>query len=237
MSESRTPDLGELLDDYVSYRLDETYVMRPGIVHSYDAANNTVDVLLAIKRKLRALDDSVTLEDFAVLKSVPVAFPRCGKAYLTFPIAKDDRVMVLFADKNLGAWAEGNAKKPVDAEDITGHPLAGAVAYPGLYPKAEAVSPTASTSHVVLGTADANTRVLLGDNDDAGMQFVALAQSTKDEITALKDAVQSFVTTFNSHTHTSACTAGGSPTAPPPSMASNPPAVNDVASDRVKASG
>jgi hypothetical protein len=231
MSEDRSPDLGTLLDDYVSFRLDEVYVMRPGIVQSYDAIKNTVEVLIAIKRKLRKIDDSVTLEDFAVLKQVPVAFQRCGKGYLTFPIAKNDRVAIFFADKNLGAWIESKQVASVDAEDVTPHPLSGAFCVPGLYPISEAITPAASTSHVVLATDGSSTHVLLGDNDDAGMQFVALAQKVYDEINALRTTVNTNATVFTSHIHPS----GMGPTGTPASPATNPSAVQQVAAERVKA--
>jgi hypothetical protein len=189
MSEDRSPDLGTLLDDYVSHRLDETFVMRPGIVQSYDASKNTVEVLIAIKRKLRRIDDSVQLEDFAVLKQVPVAFQRCGKGYLTFPIAKNDRVAIFFSDKNLGAWVESKQIASVDAEDVTPHPLSGAFCVPGLYPIAEAITPTASTSHVVLATDGDSTHVLLGDNDPVGMKTVAFESDTRSALNAIFNAI------------------------------------------------
>lgn len=66
----------------------------------------------------------------------------------------------------------------------------------------------------------------LGDNDR-----LAQSKKTKDEISALRDTVNSLVTSFNSHIHPS----GMGPTGTPPSPASSPAAVGDVHVTKVRA--
>lgn len=97
---------------------------------------------------------------------------------------------------------------------------------------------------VALYTLQDAIRVLLKSDGEVHLgtspsEFVALANLVKDEITALRDTVNSFVTTFNSHIHTTTATVGPSAVpgviAPPTSPATAPATVGDVAAEEVKA--
>lgn len=76
----------------------------PGIVQSYNAAQNTVQVQLSVKD----FDaDRLGLKGFvaiAPLLDVPVVFPRGGGLVLTFPVSPGDECLVVFANRCIDNW-------------------------------------------------------------------------------------------------------------------------------------
>lgn len=118
-----------------SFALD-LHVALPGIVRSYDAANQTAEVELAVQRVLPAADedqDADTTEVLPILPSVPVAWPRGGPGFVHLPMAAGDSVLVVFSESDMNAWREsGDVSDPGVS---TRHGLSGAVAIPGLFPR------------------------------------------------------------------------------------------------------
>src|SRR6185295_14810444 len=97
-----------------------------------------------------------------------------------------DEVMLVFCDKSIDAWqSEGGEQDPDDARR---HHLADAVAYPGLHNNKAAIS-DASESVITIGKS--------GETQHP----VAWGDTAKDELTALRNTVNSLVSTFNSHMH------------------------------------
>lgn len=227
--ELRSATLGGFVDAMVTYKLSELRVSTPGVVESYDAAKNTAVVQVSIKRIMRTIEGSRVEEVPVPLPDVPVLQLRSSLGYLTIAPKKGDRVAVFFADDHLGTWSASQGTEPVDPAVIMPHSFSNAFAIVGLYPAADALSPAPSTEHVVLASLG-SAKVLLGANDESGMQFVALAQKVLDELNKIKDA-------FNGHTHNvvfGACTAGGTTgTAPTSAGPIYTPA--SVAAERVKA--
>ena len=77
---------------------------------------------------------------------------------------------------------------------------------------------------------DGEVHIGADDEDLSDDQLVALAKLVKDEISALRDTVNNFVTTFNTHLHPS----GMGPTGTPASPATSPASVGDVKCTLVK---
>lgn len=178
-------------------RLVDVHTMLPGKIKSYYADKGTADIDLTIKQRRRSPDGSVTPAPFPTLFNVPIAFPRCAGGSITFPLAADDLVLVHFASRNLGDWAHSQAGDVLDPGDGPTHYLDGAIAYVGGYPVTGPLTPTPSTSNVVIRTEN---ELHLGGQDPS--EFVALATKVLNELTALGAAVAS-------HTHLTSCTAGG----------------------------
>jgi hypothetical protein len=110
----------------------------PGRVEKYDAATQTADVLPMIQLQGLALP---------VLPNVPVAFPRGGGGFLSFPLESGDFVFLLFAESSIDQWrAKGALTNPGDPRR---HSLTAAVALPCLYPSAGALA-DAHASQVAL---------------------------------------------------------------------------------------
>lgn len=186
----------ELLDLVLTDRLRGLHTSMPGRVESYDASNQTADVLPQIKRQMPDGEGGFTIEDLPVLPGIPVGHPRGGGFFASFPLQKGDFVWVMFAERPIGNWRQkGQASNPGDNRM---HSLAGAVCIPAaIYPSNKTLQDADDTNMVIGkdGTSAAQiiitpSMVKLGGGD----QFVALANLVKERL----DTIQS---TFDGHNH------------------------------------
>lgn len=195
----RTVNPSDVLEAHLNGALLDLHTALPGVVKSYDATKQVADIQPTIKRVDRDENGAKVAIDPPVISSVPIMWPRAGGYFITFPLAPGDSVLLVFCESELGAWLDsGQVAHPGDEGR---HTLAGAVAIPGLFPVAGALSAgDAGTGHFVAGKAggpqihiDGST-VQLGA---AGGQFVALENLVGAQLSALKSAISGAVTVPN----------------------------------------
>lgn len=134
------PTLETALSEAFDQLREEIHTALPGRVERYDAATQTADVKPLVK---------VEGQSLPVLPSIPVAFPRGGGFFVSFPLVPGDFVFVLFAESSLDLWrARGGAE--TSPGDVRRHSLTGAVALPCLYPDSRKLA-SAHASHMVVG--------------------------------------------------------------------------------------
>lgn len=86
----------------------------PGIVLSFDAAEQTVSVQPALREQLNNEGD-LSWVDIPPLVDVPVVMPRAGGYALTMPIQPGDECIVVFADMCIDAWWQsGGVQNQID---------------------------------------------------------------------------------------------------------------------------
>lgn len=128
--------LTRVLDSFAG----DLHVALPGVIRAYDTASQTATIELGALRVVPAEDrdvDEDSTESLPILQSVPVAWPRAGAFFLHFPLDAGDSVIVLFSESDLNAWRQSGGV--VDPGIGERHGLGGAVAIPGLYPRASVV--------------------------------------------------------------------------------------------------
>jgi len=202
--------------------LADMRVSCPARVEKYDSAKQQVDVKPLLKESYTAEDGTDVVEGLPVITNVPVVFPGGGGYRITFPIQAGDTVLLVFSDRSIDAWlTNGGEAAPVDERR---HVLTDAIAIPGLHAEN---APWADAGE---------SAVTLGSNNGA-LDWVALATSTKNEITALRNTVNTLVTLFNAHVHVLTLTVGTGTAAPSVSPAPAPSAVGEVKSATVKIKG
>ncbi|WP_175992605.1 Gp138 family membrane-puncturing spike protein [Burkholderia vietnamiensis] len=76
----------------------------PGVIESFDGDSQTCAVQLAIKVPVRANDGTVTTAALPPVVNCPVQFPSGGNCTLTFPVARGDECLVVFASRCIDAW-------------------------------------------------------------------------------------------------------------------------------------
>lgn len=127
-----------------------------GTVTAYDAATQRADVTVDVLQVVRdnftqpttANPNPVATLPAVKLKGIPVAWPRAGSSYLTFPLAAGDTGEVHIQDRNLGQWIQlGEASDPVSA--IT-HALADGVFHPNIHPDNNPITPPTDEAAAVL---------------------------------------------------------------------------------------
>lgn len=222
----------ELLNLILDHRLRELHTAIPCRVESYDASKQTCDALPMLKMQTPDGQGGYTSEALPVLPNVPVAFPRGGGFFVSFPLAKGDFVFVIFAERAIGAWRKkGEATSP---GDLRLHPLAGAVALPCLYPSDQKLD-SAHAENMVLGKDGSTAQIHLKTNGEVhlggenGAEFVALAQKVLTELTQIQNAL-------TTHTHTPGTFAnGGGPVAGVSGTATHSYTADSVAASKVKA--
>ena len=168
----------------------------PGIVQSYDAAQQTVTVQVAIRECLILEDGTEKWTDIPLLLDVPIVFPRAGGYVLTLPITQGDEVLVCFGDACIDAWWQnGGVQNQID---IRRHDLSDAFAIPGPWSQPRRVS-NYSTNSCQL-------------RNEAGTAYIELAGST---INIVGSAVNISGTTtiegrsWMGHKHSGGRTGGG----------------------------
>lgn len=127
-----------------------------GTVVAYNPATQRatvrVDILQVIKN-LNAVPTAVNPNPTStqipvVLTNIPVAWPRSGGGYLTFPLATGDTGELHVQDRTLQQWtALGQATDPVGAFT---HSLADSVFHPNVHPDTKPITPPTDLTAAVL---------------------------------------------------------------------------------------
>lgn len=191
-------DLAELIRKAMEHRLADVRTAMPARVQSYDVTTQTVDVSPLVREITETAGDDIE-EALPVIPSVPVAFPRAGGFFVTFPIVPGDTGQIVICDRSIDQWRTrgsqsftpeyGYAVHPLDKRR---HGLAGAVFYPGL---SDALNPLldAHATDMVLGK-DGGVSIHIKPTNEIHIgkgptDFVALAALVATELTALKAAI------------------------------------------------
>lgn len=145
----------ETLDAWWARRSLDLHTAMPCRVLAYDASAQTVDVRPQIGHVVQVDGEPVT-ETLPDLYGIPVAFPRGGGFHVSFPMAVDDYVLVVFSEEPTITW---RAKaREVDPGIRDRHGLNGAFAMPMGYPDSGALD-DASASNLAIGLDGDNAQI------------------------------------------------------------------------------
>ena len=178
----------------------------PCKVVRYDAEQQEVDAQPMIKQVVISHEEDSELEEsFPLLRSIPVAFPRGGNYFLSFPLKPGDFVFVIFSERSVDRFRElGREVHPVDLEM---HGLSGAVAIPGFYPDTANLA-EADAEKLVLGK-DGGSQLRIAEDGSVqigvtGGTYEKAAHSEKvnQRISDLETYLTTFINTlYNLHIH------------------------------------
>ncbi|WP_257819830.1 Gp138 family membrane-puncturing spike protein [Burkholderia glumae] len=82
----------------------QAWTALPGIIESYDPGAQTVAIQAGLKVPVRAGDGTLTTVELPQLVDCPAQFPSGGNSTLTFPVARGDECLVVFASRCIDAW-------------------------------------------------------------------------------------------------------------------------------------
>lgn len=211
---SRYPSFEEVFKWASDTRQAGYFFALPGMITKYDAAKQIADVKPLLKHNMLTSNGGQLVESVPLIYNVPVIFQRGGGHFISFPLAKGDKVLLVFCDRNHDQYMRQPLKgsevsdEGVDPLDMEFGGLNGAVAIPGFYPDVQALDAAdASTEDLVIGKQNGtqvhikpNGQIHLGSNNSA--DFVALATLVNNRIAALENAFNTFVNTmYNTHVH------------------------------------
>jgi hypothetical protein len=189
------PSDPELIRRAIEARLAEVHTSIPAMVISYDATTQTCEVQPLVKRLVPSDKDGVLeSESYPRIKNVPVAFPRTALFVFHFPLAFGDTVYLLCPERSIAEWrTTGIESAPGDARL---HPLAGAVALPGLYPAASPMVPSGSDPELGHVAGPRVSFGLLAVEVGPAPEAVALAAGIATELAAIQTAISGLGGTY-----------------------------------------
>lgn len=178
----------------------------PGIVQSVNLTKMTCVVQLAIQGRYEDANSNINWVNIGVLQDVPIVFPSAGGFTITFPIAVNDEVLVVFASRCIDFWWQngGHANKPAEYRM---HDLSDGFAIPG--PRSQPRVLTSVNTTDIQIRNDAGT-VYLSIGIDGKIGFKNATTSLKTVLSDLNTATHTFATSCNSATTVGQiATAGG----------------------------
>ena len=75
----------------------------PGIIDSFNSANQTVTVRPAIQMKI-TINNEITYKDYPQIINVPLVFPQAGGFAITFPVQSGDQCLLIFSQRCIDNW-------------------------------------------------------------------------------------------------------------------------------------
>ena len=96
------------------------------------------------------LSDQTKASPPVILTDIPVAWPRAGGGYLTFPLLPGDTGEIAIQDRGLQQWLNRTANLPVDPVQAATHALSDAVFHPGLSVNQNPIAPATDATGAVL---------------------------------------------------------------------------------------
>lgn len=141
----------------------------PGVVLSYDAASQTVEVQPSIQAIQLLSDGSTVPIDLPPCVDVPVLFMTGGGYTLTFPIKAGDECLIVFASRCIDNWWQLGGDSPQPQAELRMHDLSDGFAIIGPRSQVKMLSPAPITGGVELRSDDRASRVTI---DDAGNIFI-----------------------------------------------------------------
>lgn len=194
----------------------EFWTALPAIIESFDSATQTCEAQVAIQVPIENSDGSRQWVKIPKLLDVPVHFPSGGGMVLTFPVVKGDECLVVFSSRCIDAWWQSGGyenQQPL----LRMHNLSDGFAFVGFRSKPQAISGLSTTS-AQLRNSDGTSVVEVKNGEilvkASTVNVQAGTINLKNAGLSLKKLVMdTFITLFNAHVHTSA--AAGSPTSPP----------------------
>lgn len=128
----------------------------PGIIQSFNVGAVTATVQMAIKGIVQDQAGKSQFVNLPLLVDVPVFFPRGGNCTLTFPVAKNDECLVVFASRCVDGWFQsGGIQAPVQPRM---HSMSDGFALVGFFSQATKIS-SISTTTAQLRSNDGSTYV------------------------------------------------------------------------------
>jgi hypothetical protein len=114
--EERLDDPEESLRLALDNLQSQIWTALPAKVVSVDLAKQTLSAQPTVQGTITAPDGNSQTVNLPVLVDVPIMFPRAGGFALTFPIAADDEVLIVFSCRCIDSWWQsGGIGVPAEA--------------------------------------------------------------------------------------------------------------------------
>lgn len=157
-------DAEETMRTVLDGRQSRIWTAMPGIVQTVDLVKMTCSVQPAIQGTVTDENGNKQNVNYPLLINVPIVFPGAGGFIITFPIAANDEVLVVFASRCIDSWWQsgGTLNQPMEARM---HDLSDGFALPGPRSQTKLVGSISSTGAQI--------------RNEAGTAYVEIASDGK----------------------------------------------------------
>ncbi len=128
----------ESVNSYIDANQSLVNTAMPGKILSYDAATQKAVIVPLIQIQLKN-GKCIDFAEFP-LQDVPVIFSSTSSSAMTFPLKKDDTVLLIFNQRSIDNWLVSKGTDTVVPDDFRKHDLSDAVAIPGFFNFSRAVN-------------------------------------------------------------------------------------------------
>lgn len=194
MTEPRTANLEGVIRASFVHLLSQYWFCLPGQIESLNTGDRRANVKPMVQRRYSGVDKPV---DLPVVVGVPLVEMRCGRAFLSLPLAKGDPVLMVFSDRALDNWIGSAGAAPVDPLDVRMHDLTDAFAIPGGWPILKSGNRPGANPDALDLQVEPGTKFLIGNG------AVELFDQLDQIIAQLEDISTGLIATLITHTHTS----------------------------------
>jgi hypothetical protein len=191
----------------VEKRLADVRVALPGKVTRVDSAKGLVDVKPLLQGWILNDKNQRVPVSHPVVPGVPVVWSGGGGFRATFPVAVNDTVLLIFADRSMDRWKSLDGE--VDPQSFNSHGLADAIAIPGLRSFANPLLSN-PTDRATFGRDSGTSRIeVLNGEIDLGVGASDFAMKANAFMTAMDTLLTSIAAAMS--TIAIAAPAGGAP--------------------------
>jgi len=196
VNEKMPPNLKEILDDHAAGIFASMNCVNIGMIESINAAEQTVEVTLQIKR----LAQDGTSTTWPMLVDCPYFVLQGGGAYIDMPITAGDFCLVLFNDRNIDTW--WSTANVTDPRTPRKHSMSDGIALVGLNPKPKSLDHVDTSVGII--AAGKKVRIkndietlfsLMGDLIDAVSGLTTYGSPASHTVTAASQAQLSAIKT------------------------------------------
>lgn len=206
-------ELGDVIKSHMASVLPNIYTSMPAKVTKVGVSGT--QVVVDAQPLVNRVEPDGNAYETGILPEVPVVFPAGGGAMVSFPIAENDTVLLVFSMRSIEEFLSSDGSMPQTPFSRRNHSLSDAVAIPGLFTSVN--SPQVSTTDLQLRNGIGETESNIDVKPDGKIVINAASAVEIGEGAAeslvLGDAFKSY---FDGHTHPTGVGPSGPPAAPMP---------------------
>lgn len=124
------------LREMIERAMSQLNTAMPGVIKSFNTANQTATVQPGIKLKWANGDGTFTYYEMPLIVNVPLVFPCAGGFAVTLPVAVDDPCLLIFSQRSIDNWLQLGGVQPPEqnTQGARHHSLTDAMAIVGIAP-------------------------------------------------------------------------------------------------------
>lgn len=194
------------LNDIFQGILSGVNTVMPGYILEYNNSTQLAKVQPVFKSSFLNDDNEEIIKDRPPIENVPIIFPRAGSYFISFPVAKNDPVLLIFSQRSIDSYMETDGKKTIDPIDNRKFDLSDCFALPGMITGKNKLSNTLSNG-LKIAKEDDSVIIQIASNGEVQIKAgavrlgsltankaLALAQETNARLSEIENK-------YNAHTH------------------------------------